>query len=72
MGIARNEINVSSDGLDQKGTNDSLQHIYDQLQMIDHVLELRVDRAILDSFQSANQNMNNAMIVKNRLRSTIK
>lgn len=72
MGIERNVINDVGDGLEHKGTIDSLQHIYDQLQMIDHVLDLRVDHAILDNFQNVNQNMNIAMKEKNRLRFNIK
>lgn len=65
MGVARKEVNFVGEGLDQNRAIDSLQHIYDQLQMIDHVLELQVDHAILDTFQRQNQQVNVAMIEKN-------
>lgn len=61
MGIARKEVNQVSDGLNKKDTTDSLQHIYDQLQLVDHVLKLRVDQALLDSFKNQNQQMNIVM-----------
>ncbi|WP_404452814.1 hypothetical protein LG329_01475 [Virgibacillus necropolis] len=67
MGVVRKEINIVGDGLNQKGTIDSLQHIYDQLQMIDHVLDLQVDHAILDTFQRHNKQINEAMKEKSRM-----
>lgn len=64
MGLAKKEFNFSGDGLDQKEIIDSLQHIYDQLQMINHVLDLQVDHAVLETFQQNNQQINQAMKTK--------
>lgn len=63
MGIAKKEIDF-----DQRDVIDSLQHIYDQLQMINHVLDLQVDRAIHENFQQNNQQINEAMKTKKMYR----
>lgn len=62
MGIANKEL-----VFDQKEIIDSLQHIYDQLQMIDHVLEIQVDRAIHETFQQNNQQLNEVMKTKSSI-----
>lgn len=66
MSIARKEMNFNH-GLDQKRTIESLQHIYDQLQMIDHVLDLQIDQAVLDNFHQHNQQVNMVMRAKSNL-----
>lgn len=67
MGVARKEINFVGDGFDQKEIIDSLQHIYDQLQMINHVLDLQVDHAIHKNFQAYNLQINEAMKTKSTM-----
>lgn len=59
MGIVKREV-----VFEEKEIIDSLQHIYDQLQMINHVLDLQVDRAIHETFQANNQQINEVMKTK--------
>ncbi|ASK63370.1 hypothetical protein CFK37_14990 [Virgibacillus phasianinus] len=70
MSIARKEIDFDGAGLERNGAVDSLQHVYDQIQMIDHVLDLQVDHAILDAFHHHNQQVNLVMKDKSRLLGT--
>lgn len=59
MGIVKKEV-----VFEEREIIDSLQHIYDQLQMINHVLDLQVDRAIHETFQANNQQINEVMKTK--------
>lgn len=56
MGIANKEM-----VFDQKNIMDSLQDIHEQLQKIEHVLDIQVDHAIHETFQANNQEINEAM-----------
>ncbi|MFZ3578134.1 hypothetical protein [Virgibacillus sp. DJP39] len=72
MGIMRNEISNMADGLDNKSTCNSFKHIYEQLQLMDHVLDLQVDHAIQKTFQQQNQEINFAMQKKSDIRTTLR
>lgn len=61
MGLAKKEI-----VFDEKEIIDSLQHIYDQLQMINQVLDVQVDQAIQENFQAHNQQINEVMKIKSK------
>ncbi|ASN05540.1 hypothetical protein [Virgibacillus necropolis] len=61
MGMAQKDVNFVGGGISEKRTIETLQHIYDQLQMINHVLDNKVDDAVLETFQRHNQQVNVTM-----------